>query len=56
MIHEVKFSSYNQRDEVYGWIYVPAAEIKGVIQLVHGFGEHSYDLQIHGCWFRCSCR
>ena len=41
MIHEVKFSSYNQRDEVYGWIYVPAAKIRGVVQLVHGFGEHS---------------
>ena len=41
MIHEVKFPSYNQRDDVYGWIYVPAAKIKGVVQLVHGFGEHS---------------
>lgn len=41
MIHELKFSSYNQRDEVYGWIYVPAAKIRGVVQLVHGFGEHS---------------
>ncbi len=41
MIHEVKFPSYNQRDEVYGWIYVPAAEVKGIVQLVHGFGEHS---------------
>ena len=41
MIHEVKFLSYNQRDEVYGWIYVPACQPKGVVQLVHGFGEHS---------------
>ena len=41
MLHEVKFLSYNQRDEVYGWIYAPAASIKGVVQLVHGFGEHS---------------
>ena len=41
MIHEVKFPSYNQRDDVYGWIYVPACKIKGVVQLVHGFGEHS---------------
>ncbi len=41
MIHEIKFRSYNQRDDVYGWIYVPAAKIKGVVQLVHGFGEHS---------------
>ena len=41
MLHEVKFRSYNERDDVYGWIYVPAAKIKGVVQLVHGFGEHS---------------
>lgn len=41
MLHEVKFRSYNQRDDVYGWIYVPASPLKGVVQLVHGFGEHS---------------
>ena len=41
MLHEVKFLSYNERDYVHGWIYVPASEIKGVVQLVHGFGEHS---------------
>lgn len=41
MLHEVKFLSYDQRDEVYGWIYVPACKAKGVVQLVHGFGEHS---------------
>lgn len=41
MIHEVKFGSYNQRDEVYGWIYVPACKARGVVQLIHGFGEHS---------------
>lgn len=41
MLHEVSFLSYNERDYVQGWIYVPAAKIKGIIQLVHGFGEHS---------------
>lgn len=41
MLHEVKFQSYNERDEVYGWIYVPAAKPKGIIQIIHGFGEHS---------------
>lgn len=41
MLHEVSFASYNGRDEVYGWIYVPACEPEGIIQLVHGFGEHS---------------
>jgi alpha-beta hydrolase superfamily lysophospholipase len=41
MLHEVSFKSYNQRDDVYGWVYVPAAEPAGIVQLVHGFGEHS---------------
>lgn len=41
MLHEVSFLSYNERDNVYGWIYVPAAKPKGVVQLIHGFGEHS---------------
>lgn len=41
MIHEVSFLSYNERDTVKGWIYVPAAEPVGIVQLVHGFGEHS---------------
>ncbi|MBE6114868.1 MAG: alpha/beta hydrolase [Erysipelotrichaceae bacterium] len=41
MLHEVKFRSFNQRDDVYGWIYVPACQPKGIVQLVHGFGEHS---------------
>lgn len=41
MLHEVKFPSFNQRDQVYGWIYVPACKPKGIVQLVHGFGEHS---------------
>ena len=41
MLHEVSFKSYNKRDEVQGWIYVPAAKPKGIVQLIHGFGEHS---------------
>lgn len=41
MLHEVSFRSYNDRDIVYGWVYVPAAEPVGIVQLVHGFGEHS---------------
>ena len=41
MLHEIQFQSFNERDEVQGWIYVPACEPKGIIQLVHGFGEHS---------------
>lgn len=41
MLHEIVFKSYNQRDDIYAYINVPASEIKGIIQLVHGFGEHS---------------
>ncbi|MGI6104776.1 MAG: alpha/beta fold hydrolase [Raoultibacter sp.] len=41
MLHEVSFPSYNKRDEVQGWIYAPAAKPKAVLQLIHGFGEHS---------------
>ena len=41
MLHEVQFKSFNERDEVQGWIYVPAAKPLGIIQLIHGFGEHS---------------
>ena len=41
MLHEVTFPSFNERDTVYGWIYVPAAKPAGIVQLVHGFGEHS---------------
>ncbi len=41
MLHEVEFLSYNERDMVQGWIYVPAAKPAGIIQLIHGFGEHS---------------
>ena len=41
MLYEVNFQSFNERDEVHGWIYVPAAKPKGIVQIVHGFGEHS---------------
>lgn len=41
MLHEISFRSFNERDTVHGWVYVPACEPRGIIQLVHGFGEHS---------------
>lgn len=41
MLHEVNFQSFNQRDQVHGWIYVPACKPKGIVQIIHGFGEHS---------------
>lgn len=41
MLHEISFRSFNERDDVQGWIYVPVAKPKGIVQLIHGFGEHS---------------
>ncbi|MDY2626356.1 MAG: alpha/beta fold hydrolase [Coriobacteriales bacterium] len=41
MLYEDQFASSNGRDQVQYWIYVPAAKPKGVIQLIHGFGEHA---------------
>lgn len=41
MLHEVNFLSFNKRDEVQAWVYVPAAKPKGIVQIIHGFGEHS---------------
>ena len=41
MLYEDEFLSYNGRDRVQYWIFVPAAKPKGVIQLIHGFGEHA---------------
>lgn len=41
MLHEFSFQSFNRRDQIQAWIYVPAAKPVGIIQLVHGFGEHS---------------
>lgn len=41
MLHEIQFPSTNQRDTVYGWVYVPACKPKGIVCLIHGFGEHS---------------
>lgn len=41
MLHEISFKSFNERDTVYGWVYVPACAPKGIVQLIHGYGEHS---------------
>lgn len=40
-IHEISFPSANGRDTVKGWIYTPIAAPRGIVQLIHGFGEHS---------------
>lgn len=40
-IREISFPSYNGRDTIQGWVYTPITEPKAVVQVVHGFGEHS---------------
>ena len=41
MFHEISFPSFSGQDTIYGWIYEPIGEIRGIVQLVHGLGEHS---------------
>ena len=43
MLHEISFQSFNQRDQVQGWIYVPAAKPVGIIQLVHALLQAGED-------------
>lgn len=40
-IHEVNFTSFNEKDMIKGWIYTPIREPRGIVQIVHGFREHS---------------
>lgn len=38
---EKRFKSFNQKDTIQAWIYTPIRQPRGIVQLVHGFGEHS---------------
>ncbi|WP_226528987.1 alpha/beta fold hydrolase [Metabacillus niabensis] len=38
---ELSFESFTQQDSIKAWIYTPIRKPKGIVQLVHGFGEHS---------------
>lgn len=40
-LKEFSFPSFNERDEIQAWRYTPLGEPRGVVQLIHGFGEHS---------------
>ena len=40
-IREISFPSNNGRDTVKAWAYSPLGQPRGVIQLIHGYGEHS---------------
>lgn len=38
---ELSFQSFNEKDTIQAWIYAPIRKPRGIVQLVHGFGEHS---------------
>lgn len=41
-VHDLSFPSTNGRDQVRGWLHTPVADrCRGLVQLAHGFGEHS---------------
>ena len=40
-IKEIGFPSKNGRDTVKAWAYSPLGEPRAIVQIVHGFGEHS---------------
>ena len=40
-IQEVQFKSFNEKDTIKAWIYTPIRKLRGIVQVVHGFGEHS---------------
>lgn len=40
-LHEITLPSANGRDEIQAWLHVPAVAPRGIVQIVHGLGEHS---------------
>lgn len=40
-IYEIDFLSFNERDQIQAWIYTPMGKPKGIVQVIHGFLEHS---------------
>ncbi|MDR0601814.1 MAG: lysophospholipase [Treponema sp.] len=40
-LRELEFASFNERDTVKAWIYTPIRKPRGIVQVVHGFGDHS---------------
>lgn len=40
-VREISFPSANGRDTIIGWSYSPLGPPRAIVQIVHGFGEHS---------------
>ena len=38
---EKSFRSFNEKDTIQAWIYKPIHKPRGIVQIVHGFREHS---------------
>ena len=38
---EISFESFSGKDSIRAWIYTPIRQPRGIVQIVHGFGEHS---------------
>lgn len=40
-LREIEFLSANGRDVIQAWVYLPAVPAQGIVQIIHGLGEHS---------------
>lgn len=40
-LHEIALPSANERDEIQAWLHIPVSSPRGIVQIVHGLGEHS---------------
>lgn len=39
--HEITYPSANKRDTIQAFYWTPLDQPKGIIQVIHGFGEHA---------------
>ena len=59
MLHEVSFTSYNERDQVQAWIYVPACIAEWNRSINSWIWRtlktlYPYDFGFSRCWLYCS--
>ena len=40
-LHEITFPSSNDRDTINAWLHTPTTAPNGIVQIIHGLGEHS---------------
>lgn len=40
-LHEIDFTSSNDRDTIHAWLYTPTTAPNAIVQIIHGLGEHS---------------